>query len=534
MLPRCRIWSAFQRYNRSMRKYGVGLALLAVGLGAVGYLWLPHQKKVSASVAPASQQATTPATKAPGRQPIDAPAAIVQELANLRPGLTVAEWRLSHPNDTWYKPTYEDQLVYAGDYPGQLDNLNFRKACATSTGTVELPDGSSATRKAVFYLPAPPVPLALPENASASGLVDTCTIAYLETRLMTQDSGTRATLDGKVQSTLTARYGGPANEDAEVAEQVSRGRWPKTLVWKQGGAKTVIGRIDTVESPDTLFSVYSYLPSFRYERREHLDNLYGLTPYDVPKIFGLAMRTAALDAKLSKPMNDFFQEWGQPKENGRRVQARRVIDVLRSWLQASSTLSPQRRAAALLAGQFVFEAFVDRVNDEKVDFESIDFGEEMKSMGVEFDPGEGGLHPGHAWIKEARELNPDGPIGDAIALMSLANWWVDGVDEYFAIAEKYLSQQHGQDSTAWTEYFLASAYQNIVILGHTGGEEPEIPPSMKPTQEQIEAGAAAKTQAIKHYRAVLAIDADKNSWKALLAWRTAWKLMADLPVWDTQ
>jgi hypothetical protein len=170
------------------------------------------------------------------------------------------------------------------------------------------------------------------------------------------------------------------------------------------------------------------------------------------------------------------------------------------------------------------------VNNRKVDFGAIDFDREMKSIGVEFYDGEGGLHPGHSWTRQALELDPDGPIGDAVTLMSLARWGVDW-DDYFTVGERYLSQQRNPDSRAWAEYFLASRHQNLVIIGYIGDTEPEQPPTMSPTQEQIDHGAAAKPQAIKHYRAVLAIDGDGGSRRALVAWRTAWKLMADLPVW---
>ena len=530
-----------QRYNSPMRKYGLMAVLLAAALAASFYVRGHSHSAVSS--APSTQKASDSGPK-------DPPTSVVEELAALKPGISVAVWRRSHTTDGWHAPSYRYDREY---WPFVFGNF-----CAVSTLTKHLPNGEELVRKAAFYIPAPLAPTALPGDSSASSLLDTCRLGYVQIELVMGNRESLANLKANVHMALTTRFGPPSEEpNAMVLAPVLQ----KQIipVWRIGDAKAVLGSV--LQSPpndprysDSQFAAYAYLPVYPFER-EHPDEPYdSMTAESSPEIFRLAVRTAAQDPKLSQPMADVYRKWIEFYERKsalsyqeqprlpRPIQPNEVASVLQPWLEASQSLVAQRRAAALLATQLVVEASWSEFSTA-AGFSVVEKGSEaqraLEEAGAEFSPpgGPEGIQPVVKWVREARDIDPDGPIGDAITLMTLSGWhfrelfpggYGDVTDYVIAVGEKYLSRPRDSATTARVEYFIGSAYCDRVLIsqiGDDGGEGELIPP----TPEQLRRGAAAKPEALRYYRSMLALDG--SSQRAIAAWRSGLRLMAGLPVY---
>ena len=367
-----------------MRRYGIGAALLAVvsrwcSIGA----YIPPHKRVTS----APQPIKAVKLLATNAAPVDVPSGVVEELAQIRPGITVAQWRLSHPTDEWHKPTYKYEDQIASNYSG-----NF---CIMATITRPMPMQQSLTRMAVFYLPPPPTSMALPAvrpllswTAASS---DT-----LRLTLQAENNETKANLDREISARLAAQYGQPRDEPSPMN--------PRRIipVWTTGDVKTAVGDL-IFKQPTKTFTATSYLPVFRYERWEFPDRVYGSVDPAAccdsvgdSDLFELAMETAAVDEAVAHPMRDMYQKWteferskaekssGEQPSMPRPFSAKDVAAVLGPWLQASTGLPPRRRAAALLAAEFVLEIAWEQftTTGKKTDQEQKD----LESMGAEFTP----------------------------------------------------------------------------------------------------------------------------------------------------
>jgi hypothetical protein len=514
-----------------MRKYGLIAILLVVAIGTAFYLY----RNLNNSTPPKVAHVSDPSQSVAATN-------LAQEFAQVRPGVTVAEWRRSHPSDDWYKPTF-------GVNPYQF----FNGSCAEFARTEQLP-GSALTRKAVFYLPEPPTPLTLPSQADASNLVEAdCTLGVIQTELTSESANMLTGIAENARSLFSARFGAPS-EAPDTERPVFGNR--DTPVWKIGEAQVEVEKL-IVPPPDAIghsksrLTAYSYLPSFYRERRDRPDDIYEpLSPEESPEIFQLAMDTAAMGSKISAPMSDIYHGWIQFRQRtevvrqGQReglkhpVETEEVASALRRWLQVSKDLPPQRRAAALLAAYFVLDISWHGLQFPDYDNEA---QKQLEAAGAEFDRGgPDGIQPLAKWLKEARDLDPEGPIGDAVTLMSLSAGWhlaelvpeeyapgktKDITDYIIATGERFLSRPRDPALTARVEYFIASAYCDRVAVSK--GSEGILRET--PTQGQLDRGDAAKLEALKHYRSLLAIDG--KSKRAVAAWRAGWRLMADLPTY---
>ena len=141
------------------------------------------------------------------------------------------------------------------------------------------------------------------------------------------------------------------------------------------------------------------------------------------------------------------------------------------------------------------------------------------------------------WAKEAWDLDPDGPTGDAVMLIAitnplqmqefLPNGYVpvatsegqkDVTDFVIDAGQKYLSKPRDPELTERIEYFIGLAYCDRIQISNYGDE--------KPSGWQIQRAAVAKPEALKHFVAAAA----GNSPRAVTAWRNGWRVLAGLPI----
>lgn len=484
--------------------------------------------------------------------------ALVQQLAQAKPAVTVGQWRTLHPGDRAEDSTW------------------FQMTCATFQTTEQVADGITMTHIAGFYPPDPPKPIELPMNEDPAALVNNCVLAGVRVELTMSDRDLLLRSLPRIQAAFSSRLGTVTGKPS--GPQL----WFATLqpVWHAGNLTVVIedtpdidaGRPtdrsakDLWQTHPTLVA-YAYMPQWLYESLGRPDHEYArATPETSPEIFRMAMSAAAVEqADLARTMTDLYQDCvDRPldrdddafvKANGMTpglARGKKVVEPLRQWLSATHDLTPQRKAAALLAAYFLLRASTSRLGFSDIE-EMRDGLLDAQVLSDEHEFTQSGLTV--KWLKEAQTLDPDGPVGDAITLMTITapqpvadllsqeyrptKTLPDGRQVSYPVAEsegqkdvtdyvietgqKYLAKARDPDTTERVEFFIASAYSDRIQLAHLLNERGE---GNEATKWEIQRAETAKAEALKFYRLALA----HNSPLSDTAWRSGWSLQAGLPL----
>jgi hypothetical protein len=203
--------------------------------------------------------------------------------------------------------------------------------------------------------------------------------------------------------------------------------------------------------------------------------------------------------------------------------------LLQGWFNALKTVSPAQRAAGLLAADRLLEAAhgagkIPGGWPEKPDRRSA-----LEELGAAFEMNNstGDFYYIYNWGKQARELDPNGTVGEMAIIGSLAMSSCDAAssDPFRTIildGEALLAKGLDAPMAAQVHFMVGDAYSDIVaIAGGDAGPNGEYDPE----QFQAEAGAS-HTKALQHYRSGLAVD--NSSENAKDAWTQAWRLSAGL------
>lgn len=513
--------------------------MVLVGEGAQAYHRL-HARQVA--VANASLPAASPLTNSVDVDlvPDGDLQAAADELTELKSGISVTEWKQAHP---------EDQREAEARF----------EACAAFHWTKQLADGSTLTRMAAFYPPDPPSPLELPTNEDPASLISRCTLASIRVELEVNGREKLLRSVPRIQSEFTRRMGNPD-------PQLPSYGYPLGPPWHDGEASVIIEKNTDVNPlfasnavSNTLkvrwqshasLVTYAYLPKVLEEKQRRTGQPYEVvSPETSPEIFELAMRTAAIEqADLVKTMNELYQDCYQhpePSGNDASYQQKRttaglergqkVVDALALWLRLTRELPPQRRAGGLLAAYFLLKDSTTHLEDAEMEAMR-DWLLEKKVIASENELGPWGATA--KWVREARELDPEGPIGEAITLMTIttpqqmlelrpegnrlvaeSGGQKDVTDYVIEAGEKYLSKPRDPGIKELVEYFIASAYCDRIQLARTEDGD-------KPSSFEIQRAAAARPEAVKYF----ALAAASNSPRAVTAWRSGWRVLAGLPV----
>ena len=478
------------------------------------------------------------------------PSAIALELGQVQPGITVGDWQSSHPSEKWQRQPYPNSTD--GQQSGRptvgddANDIDVGEYCAVFTRTWQVTDQEKLIRKAVFVIPPPPPSMTLPEEREPDTLVKTgCTIArvYVEARGFEAEAAYPdfVTLRDELLAELTARFGTPSDEISAIRE-LNFNKSAPTWKWNQARIVIKLSRNEEIWNSRLLHSrmiTLAYLPNINFQSVAYQD-LTDRTYFDSsPEMFNLGIRTAALDGNLSQPLADIFQNrltYDYPSNPKARAQSPRanvdqVVAALKQWLAVTKNLPPQKRAGALLAADCVLDVTLGRFQDAK----SAAARKKLETVGVKIDGiGGGGYDQDYALLTQARDLDPNGPIGEAIMMREFSSlvWHDDlipkqyplGVDYVIAAGERYLSKPRNPALVPRVQYYVASAYCDRVAESEGAGDgDSEYPP---PTPEQITLGVAARPLALKHYRDLLALD--KTSKWALDAWLNSWRILARL------
>jgi hypothetical protein len=191
---------------------------------------------------------------------------------------------------------------------------------------------------------------------------------------------------------------------------------------------------------------------------------------------------------------------GRDPENISEVRPAQVdialLRAIRTIHDVAPTLSPQRRAAALIAGEVtLFAAYgVASTDSNRKVYRTLD------SLGISFArlPRENGVKNTHAWLWQAWQLDSTGHAGRAAFVRLLGLWWpvTDECkgDDYSRIIKAGEAELKRGDNNPAIYFYVGSAYKSIYDFAHFENEEVGPPPIVK---EQAE---AARLKGIEYFR----------------------------------
>jgi hypothetical protein len=437
----------------------------------------------------------------------------VSEVSELREGVTLAQWmEMRGKREGWEfrKP--------------DIDPLQYHPECLTEVKTGTLPSGVKIVRTMYFYPPSEPAPLVFP-SANTAALLNTCTLAEIrvEVDAPTPQIGDR--LDQAARKQFAAKYG--ANRGFSVREVGSCGVFysENAVRWVRD-AEVISGHrlksTEEVEGPRFAF-VRACLPIVRkVDRGGYSDGT--KDPPLVVEQFHRAVSLAGEDASLSARLSSLYDRIWQQSDKRRDEDE---LPILREWIDALKTKAPRQRAAGLLAADRLLE--IGRITGGPEGRIGGIQDSPLQRLGAVFEYSEPGAQYEYTrnWEKQARQLDPDGPVGQMaiIGLMdqfSCVPYEHDFFRQVIADGDALLRKGLDAATAARVHFMVGDAYAGIVMTawgsGWPNGE-------YNPEEFRPEAGAARR-KALEHYRAGLAVD--KVSGNAKRAWRQAWHISAGL------
>jgi hypothetical protein len=467
----------------------------------------------------AARTAISDTTSAPRVQPGSVAGAVGLELWQLRPGVTLGEWKNAHPEEAVSGTDTSAVLRYVGDW------------CAAVQRRVQI--GARVLTRTAFFYPPPPTDLALPD--SVPDLVRGCVLGLVWVSVVPPDSAGAVAMADSIRTQLADLYGPALTSPVNFwgsAYWSGGGRFHKGDVTAVSALRETpgAGGPDSTGARRMVFA-FAFLPSSRVSVDAPVVRV-----YSPPDTFALdsAAQLAALDSTLWVPLRDLLHAL----DTARTIRTPfpdSLVRPLRRWVAASAGLPVPRRAAAL----YVADATLERAlcGFMRCDDKAGDGLAPLREIGAAFVWSElgGSWVYQRNWLEQARALDRDSPLGQRI-LLAVMNAGFDmsglcaGGEEGFrrviANGEHYLARVPDSPIAAEVHFDVAEAYRDIVALA--GGAGDIYADSSRYSAEAP--GAAAK--ALEHYRA--ALGAGSAAPTARAAWERAWWLRAGLPLRDVR
>lgn len=416
--------------------------------------------------------------------------------------------------------------------------------CRTLVKTEALPSGRQVTRTVYFYPPKAPTPAVFPTLVGQELLNHSCTLAMIRIQTLTPAEQDGHTFAQALKQLFVKKYGsGIGMKGTGFSGSVS---WEDAARWMTGSE--IVSAYDPTESSYTSSDpehpyrsgavfVFARLPVV-YEIEQNAccaPKAYRYRSIESAQ-FHRALSVAGVEATLSERIGKLFaalfrasaspEKAQQPEETKWRES---MVPLLRDWLNAVKTLAPTQRAAGLYAADRLLAAAGDVNGGVLGEQDNPELRSVLEKIGAGFEFYQLGKSYAYAgnWLNEARELDPDGAVGQMAVLVSLARGGAPrlGKDQdifhtMVVDGEWLLAKNPDATTAAQVHFMIGDAYSDIVALA--GGAEPDYD---DPAKYRDEADSARK-KALQHYRAGLA--ADGISENAKDAWLQAWHLSAGL------
>lgn len=443
--------------------------------------------------------------------------------------------------------TLTSWLVARGDeqverYGRALGRDHLASWCARAA-RIDVAGGRPVERAAFFY--PPPATFALPsDSASADSLVGGCVLGLIGTTIAVRDSAEGARTADSVRAELSRIYG-PGRDGAGVRFFASA-FWSRVRVWERSGRTVVAALNGPPAQPADSASRWTVL-AFAFVPASGLSiappagagdpspeaGLLDTLPLEraaalarVDSTLWLALRRALL-AGTTPARADALRPRTPPADSLGRA--------LRRWLQATQDLEPPRRAAAL----FVADAVLDRAMCGYGLCAGRDSAAQrpLRALGAEFNwsPLGAGWVYTRTWLYEARALDRDSPVGQAILLQQLAQAFdpsgtcaegTEGFVKVMETGERYLARVPASPIAPAVHYFLGEAYRDVVALAAGAGAP------YADSTEYVADAAHARASALAHYRAAAA--GAPGTPLGIRAWQRAWWLLSGLEPRDVR
>jgi hypothetical protein len=443
------------------------------------------------------------------------------QLADFREGITLGQWIGTRDQSENWQPS-DDKAGFV---------------CRTFTSIETLPSGLQVTRMLYFYPPDAPTPAVLPEESGQGLINQTCQLAEVRVHVPTTVERNGHFFEQTLQKHLDEKYG------ARMSLKGIRYRFEKESAGWQANPMEIITTYEPQARGNdgasmAAVEVFARLPAARddEERPDHVLKMYRHRAIENDQ-FHRSVAIAAVDATLTDRVSKLFESLFAasattqgPSEPSSEQLRGAVLPALTDWLGATKGLSPPRRAAALyVADQLLVTA--SRWNEpEWSEKDNANLRSDFEKLGAQFtyyDPDGCYEYLGN-WLNEARELDPNGTIGQMSVLVALArdtpptiagNLPSGTIRTAVSDGEWLLSKNPDAATAAQIHFMIGDAYSDMVALA--GGADPDYAESF--TQQE---GEAAREKALQHYR--LALTVDSTSENAKDAWLQAWHLRAGL------
>jgi len=450
------------------------------------------------------------------------------EVSQLREGVTLAQWMdLRGTNEGWQ--TSAEKAYFD---------------CRTLVRTEALPSGRQITRTVYFYPPKAPTPAVFPTLVRRELIKHSCTLAMIRIQTRTPAEQDGHTFAQALKQLFVKKYG--SGIGMEGTGFSGSGSWEDAARWMAGSE--IVSAYDpeepfyTSSDPEHPFGsgsvfVFARLPvadqieqnaccarkAYRYRSLEStqfhrailIAGVETAVSERIRKLYEVLFRASAFPEKAQQPEETKWRD--------------SMVPLLRHWLNAVKTLAPTQRAAGLYAADRLLAAAGDVDGGVLGEEDNPELRSVLEKIGAGFEFDQLGKSYAYAgnWLKEARELNPDGAVGQMAVLVSLARGLPlqlrkdqDIFHTVIADGEWLLSKSPDAPTAAQVHFMVGDAYSDIVALAE--GAEPDYG---DPAEYRNEADSARK-KALQHYRAGLA--ADGISENAKDAWLQAWHLSAGL------
>jgi hypothetical protein len=226
----------------------------------------------------------------------------------------------------------------------------------------------------------------------------------------------------------------------------------------------------------------------------------------------LKIRVSGLDTVHSHPLLEALSTVRGAPAGRNPPSDSQLVAALHDWLSAAEHLDGTRRAAAYLVADHVLTASWGplRLRDRRRQ----PTRDRLAALGARsffYEPA-GGYRNAGTWEDDALRSDSTGVVGQYVLLRRIPRaCWFSRTDAPFRwvieVSEALLPRAATPGIAAQTDFYLGEAYRDIVALalGVQGAEE-EAP-------KYREEATAARSRAIEHYRAALALDTT-SAWSA--------------------
>lgn len=446
----------------------------------------------------------------------------------LHEGTTLGHWLdTRNPADQW------------AEYPEE---------CASYFTALRLPSKIAIPWKLYFYPPPVPSPVTFPDHGSRRD----CVLGTVQVEAEDRGRPDLANLmDGAAREVFTRQYGQSiGSEDVPFWGPYS---YPNAARWIShaeiiSGHSSDVSHCNDLHSPllamgDTAFvCAHSAMV-----RRLELDLAHSYRYREIEDSqFHRALAIAGADPVLTEKLQNLYKQilrgnaerlenLFQRSVDGNTPPAQTVqpptwlpslLPLLQEWLTRLKTFPAERRAAGLLAADHLLLAA--QTAGEMAGWPQGNSEQSLlKKLSVEFAASEteNGYYT-RSWVKQARELDPSGVVGQMAIIGSMSHASCGGQDsddpsrKVILEGEKLLSNGLDAPIAAQVHFMVGDAYSDLVALAAQG-----LNAQGSPDPDKFRGEAEVdRAKALEHYRAGLAVD--NASQNAQDAWRQAWRLLA--------